>query len=50
MIVLSVFGTRPEALESTWAARTDEILRSLESAPRSDVLPFPTGMKKAISE
>ena len=41
---------RKEALENTWAARTDEILRSLESVPRSGVLPFPSGMKKAISE
>ena len=41
---------RTEALENTWAARTDEILRSLASVPRTDAVPLRTGMKKAISE
>ena len=41
---------REEALENTWAARTDEILRSLESAPRSDAVFRPMSIKKAVSE
>jgi len=40
---------REEALENTWAARTDEILLSLGRAPREDPSFRPADMKKAIS-
>ena len=50
MICSDTLEEREEALENTWAARTDEILRSLESAPRSDAVFRPMSIKKAVSE
>ena len=41
---------REEALENTWAARTDEILSALDSVPREEAARAPLRIKKAISE
>lgn len=41
---------RGEALENTWAARTDEILSALDSVPREEAARAPLRIKKAISE
>ena len=40
---------RSEALENTWEARTDEILRALDAVPR-EVPDSPLRVKKAVSE